>query len=104
MKYAVLLLILMGCSLAYLHSEQPDLWNKLVKSVGLPTWTVASPTSVASDSTSDTPATPTSVMPAQPEYITPYETNYINPDHVHQVEQPPQPSASTNQPGNPPAQ
>jgi hypothetical protein len=104
MKYAVLLLILMGCSLAYLHSEQPDLWNQLVKSVGLPTWTVASPTSVASDSTADAPGTPGSVRPVQPELITPASTTYINPDHVHQVEQPSQPSASTNQPGNPPAQ
>jgi len=96
MKYAVMLVILVACGLAYVHSEQPDLWNQLVKSVGLANYAVASPSSLSSsDSTSSgTPSAsgPTAQTPSdQPEIITPSSTNYINPDHVRPVEQPTQP-------------
>jgi len=111
MKYAILLLILLACGAAYLRSEQPDIWNQLVKTVNLPS--LAVPGSSASlagtdgtnpDGTPGDSTSPPRVVPVQPELITPSQTNYINSDHVHEVEQPVQPSASTNQAANPPAQ
>jgi hypothetical protein len=110
MKYAILLLILLGCGAAYLRSEQPNVWNQLVKMANLPSLAVpgsSASSSLAGTDSDGTPgdsSTPPHVVPVQPELITPSQTNYINPDHVHEVEQPVQPSASTNQAGNPSGQ
>jgi hypothetical protein len=97
-KYVVLFFALIGCGLAYVRYEKPDLWNSLLQQV-----LTSSQAAPSDNDTSTNSATAPAPEPPKPILITPYATNYINPDHVHDVEQPPQPVRSTNADGNPAA-
>jgi hypothetical protein len=96
MKYLALLIVLVIGGLAYVRFEQPQTWNDYLDVVDT---TLKAPS--APDATNSAPVEPApqvAAKPTAPEIISPDSTNYINPDHVHTVQQPDQPSASTNAP------
>ena len=100
MKGINLVLILIGGGLYYVHSQQPDLWNKLLVTVGMqapaPADAPDANTTASVAPPANVPITPTGLSPVRTEVITP-DSTYMTSDHVRQVVQPVQPGATAQQ-------
>jgi len=100
-KYFISVLVVVFCGLAYLRTEQPQMWNDGLNSLKVRDGTppIVSATAPAPSQISPPVAapvaTPATTLPIVSEVISPDSKAYINPDHVRQVEQPGENPASS---------
>jgi hypothetical protein len=100
MKYFLGILVLIGCGLAYVRTEEPHVWNGYLTAMKVPETNASGALNSTNDATSDSDSNsaPAPAANAQPVIISPDSTNYVNPDHVHQVDQPGTVPTATNTP------